>query len=418
MLYPQAIFTISAAGGGLYFLLKKRQFDYFSLAYFSALIYFLPGFFGFTSFHASGDWSDASIHPEAYLVMIFVMLSIFVSAFISSRIHKSFNINKTIPAEPWVSRLLMVLTVVGFSGLLASSGSALFQPEKDIVLESLNRWHILFYSAATIGFPIALHKRQHFLAGLFIAFLGFNLFIGFRFSLAISIISALVLVLFSKGKQRLLIDNWKMIIGAMLFGTFMFGYKVIAYAVKSGMWAVVWNRLQDANTYLFMFIRSEPFLVQQTLNEVVTNRFETTADHVISSLYQFILFAPELGAESITFNSLFQPALFPNVEYGLAANIWAQMWSAGGWPLLIVFVLIFNVILALGNSTLRARSAVLKAGLAPVFCYWAFYIHRNELGYALNLEKRLLLLLFFVIVVLAIVKVATRQGSLQQGTSG
>jgi hypothetical protein len=151
---------------------------------------------------------------------------------------------------------------------------------------------------------------------------------------------------------------------------------------------------------------------------VVTNRFETTADHVISSLYQFILFAPELGAESITFNSLFQPALFPNVEYGLAANIWAQMWSAGGWPLLIVFVLIFNVILALGNSTLRARSAVLKAGLAPVFCCWAFYIHRNELGYALNLEKRLLLLLFFVIVVLAIVKVATRQGSLQQGTSG
>ncbi len=152
-----------------------------------------------------------------------------------------------------------------------------------------------------------------------------------------------------------------------------------------------------------MFTHSEPFVVQQTLNQVVINHFETNADHLFSALNQFLVFGSELGAEDITFNGIYQPALFADVGYGMAANIWAQMWSAGGWPFLIFFTLVFNMVLAVGNATLYARNIILRAALAPFFCYWAFYIHRNELGYMLNLEKRLFLVLFFVIVIASII---------------
>jgi hypothetical protein len=184
---------------------------------------------------------------------------------------------------------------------------------------------------------------------------------------------------------------------------------MVAYAVKAGLWGVVWEYFGDENAFLFMLTRSEPFLVQQTLNEVVANNFKTGAEHITSGLYQFLLLAPELGAENVTFNEIFQPALFPEVGYGLAANIWAQMWSAGGWPLLVVFTLIFNLIIAIGNSTLMARSLVVRAGFAPIFCYWAFYIHRNELTYQLALEKRHLLLLGVAIVIAAILRAAARR---------
>lgn len=407
MLYMQVLFTAVAAFGGLYFLIKNRQFDYFALAYFSALIYFLPGFFGSTSYHIGGAWSDTLIHPEAYWVMIFVLLSILLSAWVASYVPKVLEVKIALPTESGVSILLLLLTIVGFVGLLATSGSAVLQPEKETVMESLGRWHILFYTAVTIGLPVAFHKRQYFLAGLFLAFLGIDLFLGFRSALAISIISVVMILLYEKGKQRLIFFNWKIMLALLVFGAFMFGYKMIAFSVKAGLWDVVWSQLQDSNTYLFMLTHSEPFATQQTLNEVITYRFHTTADHIYSSLYQLLLFAPELGAKNITFNSLFQPALFPDVEYGLAANIWAQMWSAGGWPLVMFFALVFNTVLAIGNATLHARSMVLKAGLAPVFCYWAFYIHRNELGYALNLEKRHLLLLLFVIVMASVIKMAT-----------
>lgn len=414
MLYAQAIFLMFAACGGLFFLIKRRQFDYFSLAFFSALIYFLPGFFGATSYHVGDGWSDMSIDPEVYWIMIFVILSIWFSAWVSSYAPKLLEFNIALPSESLVSKLLMFSASAGFIGLLVTSGSEVLQAEKEIVMQSLGRWHILFYTAATIGLPVAYLMRQYLLAGLFLASLSFDLFLGFRSALSIGIISVLVVMLYAQGRQRLIAANWKIILAALMFGLLMFGYKEIAFAVKAGMWDLVWSNLNDANTYLFMFTHSEPFVVQQILNEVVASRFETNADHIFSSLYQLMLFAPELGAETITFNSLFQPSLFPDVEYGLAANIWAQMWSAGGWTLLIVFTLVFNMVLALGNATLRARSIVLRAGLAPVFVYWAFYIHRNELGYALNLEKRILLLLFFVIVIVSIIKKATSQGSGQQ----
>lgn len=53
----QIAFLSVAAFGGAYFLIWKRSFDYFTLAFFSAIIYFLPGFFGIrrTMLTAYGD---------------------------------------------------------------------------------------------------------------------------------------------------------------------------------------------------------------------------------------------------------------------------------------------------------------------------------------------------------------------------
>lgn len=410
----QGLFIFIALAGGAYFLLAKRRFDYFALAFFSALIYFMPGFMGTTSYHVEGVWSDTAIHPEVFGIMIAVMSSIWLAAFGASCLPAWSGPNWSIPATEWHARLMLLAAIAGLAGLLATAGSTVFDPDKAVVLGGLGRWHILFYTAATIGLSLAFNERRYLLALVFVALLGFDLFIGFRSAIAISIISVMVVLLSTQGRQRLIAANWKLISAMLLFGIFLLGYKMIAFAVKAGMWDLVWRQLQDPNTYIFMLTHSEPFLVQQTLNEVVLNRFETNADHIFSSLYQFVLFAPELGAEEVGFNSLFQPALFPDVEYGLASNIWAQMWSAGGWPLLMFFILIFNIVLAIGNATLSARSNVIRAGMAPVFCYWAFYIHRNELGYALNLEKRLLLLLIGVAVMGAIVRAAARRRASQQ----
>ena len=60
----QVAFILTALVGATYFALARRRFDYFSLAFFSAIVYFLPGFFGVTSFQVAGVWSDSSIHPE------------------------------------------------------------------------------------------------------------------------------------------------------------------------------------------------------------------------------------------------------------------------------------------------------------------------------------------------------------------
>jgi hypothetical protein len=42
---------------------------------------------------------------------------------------------------------------------------------------------------------------------------------------------------------------------------------------------------------------------------------------------------------------------------------------------------------------------VIKGGVALFFSYWAFYIHRNDIGFQITLEKRVLLVWLFCLLV-------------------
>lgn len=223
----------------------------------------------------------------------------------------------------------------------------------------------------------------------------FNLYIGFRSPLAIALISVFVLAISRKGAPVRLISYWRLGLVVVFFGFFLFVVKHVIYAVKAGNYGVVVESLKNVQFIFYAFIKSEPFVVQSILNSVVVNDFETGLDHIIYSFFQFFLFSRDLGLDMVSFNSYFQPALFADVEYGMASNIWAQMWSAGGWGLLVLFLLFFLFVIVLFNKTLESRSLFVRAGFAPLACYWCFYIHRNDLGYAFNLEKRLLIILFF-----------------------
>lgn len=108
--------------------------------------------------------------------------------------------------------------------------------------------------------------------------------------------------------------------------------------------------------------------------------------------FNFCCSLPELGGTPRSFNDFFQATLFPSdLEYGMANNIWAEMVSSGGWFLLGLFLMVFVSMLMVGSYWIRSQDATLAAGTAVVFSYWAFYIHRNDLLYQVNLEKRTIL---------------------------
>lgn len=404
----QTIFILTALAGTAYFASARRCVDYFTLAFFSAAVYFLPGFLGATSFHVEGIWSDTPIHPEAYGVMITVLFSIVLSALVADRFAPRVPLRLRIPGEAVAVWFVAAAALAGLAGVALTAGRQLLDPDKVSVMKALGRWDILFYSAAVVGFPVAVWKRQTLLASCFMLLLLVELYVGSRSPIAIAMLAALLLVLHDEGGPQRLVRRWRYVALVIPFGFVLFAYKQIAFAVKSGRWDLVVQQLTNAESYAFFVTHSEPFATQQILNDVIAQRFHTGADHILSTLYQLIIFAPELGANAVAFNDYFQPALFPEVDYGLAANIWAQMWSAGGWPLLIAFVVVFNLGLLLGNVSLRLSSPFLRAGLAPAFVYWAFYLHRNDLGYQINLEKRVLLIVVAAAIVAIIASRATR----------
>lgn len=425
----QPFFYTTSIIGLAYFLLAKRRFDWFAVAFFSACIYFLPGFFGYTSYLSLTSWDESPINNMTYGIMIIVEVAIVSTAVLSDFFpltKKEDNgrfRNAKAPENIYVLHALLFLAVVGLMAMLLTTGSALFDVEKQAMMDELNRWHILFYTATVVGCILAFEYKKWHIFAWFCLFILFDVLIGFRATLAITSIGIFTLWLSRQGKRRLLLSYWKPLAVGVLVVLFLFFYKQVQFAVKYGDTDLFKSIIGNPSTYSVMFMQSEPFICQSTLNEVTEQNYFVGMDHLKGVLYQFMLFTPELGLETTSFNDLFQPDLFPEVNYGMANNIWAEMWSAGGWPLLLVFVIFFVLMLKLFSvMTATGNNKTGRAVVAVMASYWAFYIHRNDIIYEISLLKRVLLVagLSYLIAVLMKKMTNTQQisRSIAQGAGG
>lgn len=386
-------FILVAIAGLSYFLLCLRQFDFFSVAFFSGCVYFLPGFLGYTVVPIGGvNFATVDLEDQSYLVMIGVLTVICIGAVIFDQMlvgNAPMPSKKEAELAAWFA---VMLGLVGYVLIILTAKEVLLDEDKNRVMQSLNRWYILGATAAPIGAVLAFVSKRWSLFLISMILLLFDVYIGFRTSFAIALIAIFTLYLSRCGPQRVVLQNWRLGIIGLLCVCFLFVYKQLYIAVKLGWWDMIIDRLYDAELYTSALLMSEPFNTQAILNEVVVQDFRVGLGHLKDVALQFMLFSPDLGGVPISFNDLFQATLFPSdLDYGMANNIWAEMLSSGGWPLLGLFLLCFIVLIAVGSYMTCCGDPTLVAGAALVFSYWTFYIHRNDLIYQVNLEKRTLL---------------------------
>jgi hypothetical protein len=392
----KVLFIIIALIGLSYFLFSKRTFDFFSVAFFSAIIYFIPGFYGYAIL--PGFYKSYLIH-ETYMVMMLVLIGILISGIFNDfRNDRKIN-DKTLHINGSYNMIFIitVITIISFIMMIITVGGYLFSPSKVEMLQHSNRWVILWTNSTSFGFVLSILMKRKRLSIFFVIMLLFNLYMGHRSTLAISLIAVFTNYLNMQKRQRFFINNIKFNILVIFTGFFFFAYKQVHAVLKLGYWNIVWDRITDLQFYLYSISYSEPFITQVILNEILKTKFYVGMEHFKSIMYQFILFAPTLGAENISFNTLFQPTLFPEEKYGMASNIWAEMWSAGGWSLLVIFVVFFVTVIFYANKLLENKDPIIRSVVLLMTTYWVFYIHRNTINYQINLEKRVFLIWAFSI---------------------
>lgn len=384
-----------ALAGTAYFALRARRFDFFTVGFFSAAIYFLPGLVGYTLSPVTPGSPiklPVQIVPEAYAIMLFVLSSVIVATVVWDRIG-----GRGAPGQ-WVLQDTRLAADIAFwCGLIGmvltwvTSEGAAFAADKRVVIENVGRWHVLWNMGAALGALMAFaHGRRFLLASCFLL-IAVDMYIGFRFTFAMTFLGLITLWASARGPiavRSLPKRYWF----AIFFGAlFIISFQNLKAPLREGDWTEIGRRVSDPKWYLLGVLTSEPFTTQTILNEIVRRDFRTGSDHLWAASQQLILFAPSLGAEDVRFGDQFQPALFPLVDHGLANNIWAQMWSGGGWTLLSAFVFVHCLILALGSQLLLVKDNTLRSGVVLFFCYWAFYVHRNELLVQAGLQKQVVL---------------------------
>jgi hypothetical protein len=401
----QVFFIFFNILGLIYFGLKKRCFDFYSLAFLSAIVYFMPGFFGYVIYPTINIREDkvVPIIEETYLVMIAVLIAILMGAFIYDQMFPKLKLTLIkLKGSTYAPIIIISIALIGFMLTIITTGDVLFSPKKSLVMEALNRWQLVWSRGSALATVVCFaHKKWRlFFIGFFL--LAFNLYIGFRVSFAMAIIANFTIWMFSQGKQQLLgkrnfTKYWRQTLIFVFSAYLIFFYKNIYIYIKAARWDLLFISIKEPDFYLKVITQSEPFITQTVLNEVISRDFTVGIDHIIKSIAsQLLIYSGWLNTKD--FNELFQPQLFPYQQAGLAANIWAEMWSGGGWFLLIIFIGVFTFILGIASFLLRYENPTFRGGISLFFSYWAFYIHRNDIYNQLSFQKQIFLLWIFVII--------------------
>lgn len=384
-------------------MLKRRRFDLFALSYLGSCIYFLPGFFGVV-LRAVGDTSLAVEEPlenGAYVVLLAVLGATLLSGVLYDVAHGSRGEEdgEAETAEKLSGVALVFAT--GFWITLLPQASDLLNVDKAALLTLLDRRYVGFQVFLTTAAILGIRERRWWVVGGTVPLFLFDMALAFRVTVALVVVSAVLVVLERGGPSRLAWRRKGLLFGSLAAAAFFFMWSQLFFGVRRGRWELSREQIARPDTYVNAVRRSEPFVTQGILNEVVRTRFKVPGEHLGEAIgVSLVPFYTSFFEAPKSFNDYFQPALFPGVEYGMANNIWAEAFAEGGFGGVVVAVILFQGLLWLGSRVLQAGRVHLHNLALLCGGYLAFYIHRNDLLYELVLLRRLIGA-YMVIVVLA-----------------
>ena len=384
----------------------RRRIDVFSVAVGGCCAYFLPGLFGWvidpTEFR-SDDWRLRSVplDLEWYVVAAIVLASLLVTEVVYDWVYaadvcrhreqKNQQLAKIIEST---CSIAASLTLVALVFDIVTAGSAFLSADKSEVLAASSRWTILRNSGCCVAAVFLVGRRNRWALAVVVGVALIDVFIGHRSTAAMLTISCLLFGLRTAQPARLAFKRPKVLAGLATLAAIVILYKAVYVLVKMGDFSAIASLLVSGEIIETAVFHSEPFVTQAILNDTLRYGISVPPAQIpIQVIQTFTLFSPKLGLSTQGFGETAARVFYPGVEWGVASNIWAQMIAAGGMAGLVVFAAVFNgtlwmlaVMIQRGNEFV-ARTAALTAS------WWAFYIHRNDIGYILNLEKRRLLCL-------------------------
>lgn len=374
--------------GFMFFCFRRRRFDFVSAAFFGMLIYFMPGFVGLVfNPYFPNHFPIEPISWQAYSVWISAMLGTIITGMLYSPEREN-NFEELRTSWAFDNALIIIL-LTSFVFVIIYGGQDIYSPEKDDVLSVQGRWFILFSTITQVCFASFFIQKKYIYFIPAFAAMSFLIFVGFRSYLAISSIA--ILIYFAHKKGIMSFFRPKYLVTSLLLVFFIFSYKSIYIAVKMGRLDLVSNIILGQDFIYNVLYKSEPFITQSILNEVLLRNYSIDP---MSILYSFVAIIPFLssilGIENSDLSFGFQEQLFPNLDYGLASNIYANFYSTIGIFGIFIFIISYNFILVQMSKRMGGGNSYVRLTIFLLGGFIAFYINRNDLTNSISVINRII----------------------------
>ncbi|EAZ98232.1 hypothetical protein MELB17_08341 [Marinobacter sp. ELB17] len=404
MLIPLQILTIFLL---FYLLIKKRRFDLFTFSGFFYFIYFSPIILDLLY----DPFSLRKLQPseEVYIILSMVGLGTFLFAILNdylfysaNRTRNPFVLSNNLYALKYLSLVLLlflgfIFYIYGFESMVRIKIDEFNIPYFSIivwfalVILSLslrnNNWLAFLISAGFIIFLLLAGVRSYFVVGVFIV----------------------IFMTFGKSNVRL-ISQFKLFIFGVLLVSVIFGYKPVYKSVINGDFSNALRFYSSVSVNDLAYVIVEPMYVSSHLVYVVSDGLDMSFRYFSEQLSGAIPFLKglitRLGWDFLpSFQTTIQEKYYAGVEYGVASNFWAEIYSIGDFPLVFLFVLALNVFVLYVNRIFQS-GGFYKSIWVPAGVYFSFYVHRIDLSIFFSVIKYSVIFLMFIFLVSQLFKYA------------
>lgn len=375
---------------------KKNPVDARAIFGVSTLIYGLPLYFGHTEYkHPTiygTEYFSTPISWQVYVIFFLCHLTFVIISFVPVPTAPR---PQTRPADTfWYALIISLLLSLSLLHLTAGLDTLLLAPDKIAMMEMLNGWYVLsacLTVSSLVYFVLYGRKQLAWMLVVPLAFLGFELAIGFKVNTFLGIIS-LVAAYYSKGTLKITFAN-RVILGVLGGITYVLSVvlKHIYFAIKGDYLDVY---IENFGDFFYKGIASnEPFGQIGLLHDVIHANIVLPDFYIVRSVLQYIPFSASIfGIEPISFTMYAQWQLYLNVLGGVGSSCFGELYTVGGFPLIVVFLIALGWLLCL-RPPAHPYLRILYFYLLP---YVTFYFHRNDWHFPIGIAKFFLISTLFV----------------------
>lgn len=386
----------------MYLFIKKRlYFDFLSLMFFSTLFYFLPFLWGFVTIKENGVFKYISINSETYNIAIILFLCILIATYLYDK-YIRVKIKQNVyymPMDKGFDKFCIYLFFIISILFYMIQGRFMIGKVRDLstMIGIYKIWSNMILILG--GVSIVSNNKL----GVFISILGgiFDLYLGDRTIFVILVIVLTTYILIKKCNKGI-IHYKKMIVIILLIISPLIVYKKLIGPIQRGNINEFIDRITKIETYTESIVSMEPFTTQCILNEVISKNYKIKENTLVSIKNLIPLIEK---TKYSTFNEQMQKELFEDIEYGMGANIWAEVYSNFSIMAVYIMILIYVFIGVIGNILFEKVDVyILKVIILISFPLFIFYVHRNSIVYQINLNLRVIYLYIGVLCIYRILK--------------
>ena len=378
------VFLISAFALIYSVFYRRRIVDLFSVLVVSLNVYYLPLYLGVLLDPVTREYEAP--HYGVYVVFVVVnSISVLVVMFFDEFAKK--NIGKRCFSKPENNPVFTrsFLFVLSLMALFVFDYSYFSLGSKVEIMSALGIRYTMFMALALLisVYATVYRDRVFFVIGLGLLLSTFV--IGSRSAFVLFALVVVVNYFIERGTRIKVLSLFNMlfvVLSVLFIASSKHLYEaIISHGFSSGVEVYL-----DGFTIATIVGGLEGQSTQYILNKVIESGFGVPALHVPQGFLRLLpLPSSAYGIAVTDFNELFQPVLFPSINYGLAFNPWAEAYSWAGYlGVFLMSIFYLMVIYVLNWQSFFNRRKIIRVLCVVIGVYFAFWLHRNSLGSILS----------------------------------